>query len=99
MSRHLIPSSTPHIRQYLLTSKHDAKRVGLQTEYDAEPVIAAAERLRHRTEAASKQGDYRTIAVVPRMVYVQAMREQWDEAAWRRWYNDPANAALRVSKY
>src|SRR5262247_1028138 len=33
---------------------------------------------------------------VPLTVAEQAMREQWDEAKWAKWLDDPDNAAFRV---
>src|SRR5262245_24712855 len=33
---------------------------------------------------------------VPLAVAEQAMREQWDEAKWAKWLDDPDNAAFRV---
>jgi len=33
---------------------------------------------------------------VPLTVAEQAIREQWDDAAWKRWLNDPDNAAFRI---
>lgn len=33
---------------------------------------------------------------VPLTVAEQAMREQWSEADWARWLDDPDNAAFRV---
>lgn len=33
---------------------------------------------------------------VPLTVAEQAIREQWDDNDWKRWLNDPDNAAFRV---
>jgi hypothetical protein len=33
---------------------------------------------------------------VPLTVAEQAMREQWDQAKWAKWLDDPDNAAFRV---
>lgn len=33
---------------------------------------------------------------VPMTVAEKALREQWDEADWNKWLNDPDNAAFRV---
>jgi hypothetical protein len=41
---------------------------------------------------------YRLIARgVPVAVYEQSVREEWDEARWNRWLEDPDNRAFRVS--
>lgn len=33
---------------------------------------------------------------IPMTVYEQSIHEQWDDARWNRWLNDPDNAAFRV---
>jgi len=33
---------------------------------------------------------------VPMTVAEQALREGWDDSDWKKWLNDPANAAFRV---
>lgn len=33
---------------------------------------------------------------VPLTVWEQSHREQWDDNDWKRWLNDPDNAAFRV---
>lgn len=38
----------------------------------------------------------RLVARAPMTVYEQSIREDWDEARWARWLNDPDNAAFRV---
>ncbi len=35
---------------------------------------------------------------VPVAVWEQSEREQWDEARWNRWLEDPDNAVFRVSR-
>jgi hypothetical protein len=38
------------------------------------------------------------LATVPISVYEQSVHEQWDEADWKKWLNDPDNACFRVWK-
>lgn len=35
---------------------------------------------------------------VPLTVYEQSVQEDWDDDRWKRWLNDPDNAAFRVWK-
>ena len=35
---------------------------------------------------------------VPLTVYEQSVQENWDDDRWKRWLNDPDNAAFRVWK-
>ncbi len=39
---------------------------------------------------------HRHLARVPMTVYETSIVEQWDEDRWKKWLNDPDNAALRV---
>lgn len=40
----------------------------------------------------------RHVARVPLTIYEQSIRESWDENDWKRWLNDPDNAAFRIWK-
>ncbi len=44
--------------------------------------------------------DFRRVAFIPEEVVNQAFLEGWfgDEAAWKRWANDPANRDFRTTK-
>jgi hypothetical protein len=43
--------------------------------------------------------DLRPLAVIPDSVKARALREGWyfDDAAWKRWANDPDNKRLRIT--
>jgi hypothetical protein len=52
---------------------------------------------RNRELGEEQKGSMKLIARgVPAFVYEQSVREEWDEARWARWLNDPDNAAFRV---
>lgn len=58
-----------------------------------------AEQNRALGEATKLSSPVRVIARgVPIAVYEQSEREQWDEARWNRWLEDPDNAMFRVSR-
>ena len=58
-----------------------------------------AEQNRALGELTSLQSPVRVLARgVPLVVYEQSVREQWDEARWTRWLEDPDNAMFRVSR-
>lgn len=52
---------------------------------------------RNRELGEQQTGDFKLVARgVPLFVWEQSEREQWDEADWAKWLNDPDNAAFRV---
>jgi hypothetical protein len=62
-----------------------------------DPALAAQNRA--LGEAQDPRGSVRLLARgVPVAVYEQSVREEWDEARWTRWLEDPDNAAFRVSR-
>jgi hypothetical protein len=69
----------------------------IETVEDVEPAIESAAILADQHEA---RGDLKHVARVPVHIVEQAMREGWyhDQAAWRKWCNDPDNKSFRVWK-
>jgi hypothetical protein len=51
---------------------------------------------RNRALAEDQKGSMKLLARVPMFVYEQSLREEWDDADWAKWLNDPDNAAFRV---
>lgn len=97
MARFLISGSDPHIRQHLIVHAHEPGKVHLQTEYDAEPPLAQARLLRDMAHAAkSRRKDVKILGVLPRTVWVQAMREGWDDEKIKQYFRDNDN--LRVDR-
>lgn len=74
----------------------------IHTQQDLEPVIAEAAALRdfHAHIGHRKSRNMIPVAEIPLMIYEQAMREGWanDEAAWKRWLNDPQNRLFRITE-
>lgn len=67
----------------------------VRTRVNADPIIRA----NRISEENHKQGGHRKLAArVPITVYEKAVREGWanDQAAWRKFLNDPDNRAWRV---
>lgn len=71
------------------------ERYVFETIEDHEPTIESAKVLR---EHVTSKDTFRHVARVPLTVYEKALREGWadDQDKWRRWLNDPDNAAFRV---
>ncbi len=68
----------------------------IETRQDVAPVIKAAQEM----FCDKPPLDMRRVALIPETVINQAFNEGWfhDEAAWKRWANDPANACFRTTK-
>lgn len=64
------------------------------TEVEMDGVLKSIEGLRdegHKPGSAN-----RLVARVPLTVVEQSIHEQWDDNDWKKWLNDPDNAAFRV---
>ena len=80
------------------TSIVDTDRPGqitIHTEADMTETIEGIKRLR---ETQNPKSLHRHLARVPMTVYETSIHEQWDEAKWTQWLNDPDNAAFRVDQ-
>lgn len=69
------------------------------TEVEMDEVIASVNRDREAEQRSYDGGKFpanRLLARVPMTIYEQSLLEQWDEARWTRWLNDPDNAAFRI---
>lgn len=73
----------------------DGGRMLWSESQECDGIVAA--NLRDREVDQSKRM-FRHAARIPMPVVAQAFREGWadDTARWRRWLNDPDNAAFRV---
>ena len=93
MSKSALLDLVPEARRKLIYHEQDG-RTFLETRQDVEPIVEAARIL---ADAAPGR-DFRHAAFIPDVVLERAMREGWlhDRQAWKRWANDPANAAFRT---
>lgn len=63
------------------------------TEVEMDAVLEGIKRDR---EAVRPGSTNKLLARVPMTVMEQSIHEQWDEADWKKWLNDPDNAHFRV---
>lgn len=68
----------------------------IESRQDVGPVIAAAQEM----WCDKPPLEMRRVALIPEAVLNQAFNDGWfhDEAAWKRWANDPANACYRTCR-
>ena len=93
MAKTALLDLVPGARRKTLYHEEDGRRF-VESRQDIEPIVAAA-----RIVAGEAPGaDFRHAAFIPEAVLNRAFVEGWfhDSAAWKRWANDPANAALRT---
>lgn len=67
----------------------------IEDRQDCEPIV---EWVKRRRDAGQTDDVFTHIAEIPLTVLNKAMAEGWlhDEKAWKRWVNDPDNAAFKV---
>ena len=82
-------------RRITVYHEEDGKKY-VESRQDVEPIIEAARIISEQTPGK----DFRHAAFIPETVLNQAMLEGWfhDPRAWKRWANDPENAAYRTWK-
>lgn len=83
------------LRQVLHVDNADPYRGAIQLEQNVDAVLAEVRRAREQPQSR----EFRKLAEIPMAIYLQACAEGWanDQAAWKKWMNDPANAAFRVA--
>lgn len=63
------------------------------TEVDMESTLESVKRDR---ELHPVKSNNKLVARVPMTVMEQSIHEQWDDNDWKKWLNDPDNAAFRI---
>jgi len=93
MAKTALLDLVPGARRKTLFHEEDGRRF-VETRQDVDPVVEAARILAGEAPGA----DFRHAAFIPEAVLNRAFVEGWfhDAAAWKRWANDPENAAFRT---
>ncbi|MCB4860786.1 hypothetical protein K7W03_14420 [Sphingobium sp. PNB] len=95
MSKSALLDLVTDSRRKLIYHEQDSQRF-IESRQDVEPVINAAKEM----WSDSPPLDMRRVALIPEEVLNQAFAEGWfhDEAAWKKWANNPDNACYRTCK-
>lgn len=95
MSKSALLDLVPDARRKTIYHEEGDRRF-IETRQDVAPVIQAAKDMWDDKPPL----DMRRVALIPEAVLNQSFAEGWfhDEAAWKKWANDPANAEYRTCK-
>jgi hypothetical protein len=66
----------------------------IQEQWDEEPLLNYVPILSDMPPSS----EFRLIALVPGHILSKSIIEGWDQAAWRKWYNDSDYAKFRVKE-
>lgn len=95
MSKSALLNLLPDERRKVIRHTEDGKTY-METRQDVSQIIRNAAIL-----SEQKPGkDFTRVAVIPKTVLDQALIDGWfhDEAAWKKWANDPANRCYRTTE-
>lgn len=67
------------------------------TEVEMDDVLESI-KLEREARVVNSKSPNKLVARVPMTIMEQSIHEQWDEADWKKWLNDPDNAAFRIWK-
>lgn len=82
-------------RRKTILHEEDGKQ-WVETRQDLAPIVQAAKEM----WCDNPPMDMRRVALIPKTVLDAAINDGWfhDEAAWKRWANDPVNACFRTNR-
>lgn len=95
MESRILYRNSDGVRRTFLLDWEKPNEFVVHTEVEMDEVLKniAVDR---EAELSKRFKTNRVLARVPMTVYEQSLLEQWDEADWKKWLNDPDNAAFRV---
>lgn len=81
------------VRRTILADAANPDQFKVFTEVQMDDVLASIKQAReeHPSKSVNK-----LLARVPMTVYERSVHEEWDDDDWKKWLNDPDNAAFRV---
>ena len=81
------------VRRTMITDSDRPGQITTYTEVDMEEVL---ESIKVQRDLHPERSVNKLLAKVPMTVYEKSLIEEWDENDWKKWLNDPDNAAFRV---
>jgi hypothetical protein len=98
MERKLVYRDSDGVRRTMVTNDEAPGQIRVFTEVQMDEVLESIKRAREDDASRGFAPMNRHLARVPMTVYEQSLLEQWDDARWKRWLNDPENEAFRVNR-
>lgn len=95
MESRIVYRNSDGVKRTALVDYEQPNKFTVHTEVEMDEVLEGIKRARE-DETARNFPTNRLVARVPMTVYEKSIVEQWDEADWKKWLNDPDNAAFRV---
>lgn len=82
------------VKRVIIYDETEPDKFVIRTEVQMDGVIESNKIARelHPTGSTNKL----VAKGVPMTVVEQSIREQWDDSDWKKWLNDPDNAAFRI---
>lgn len=95
MERKTVYRDSDGVKRTLVTEDDTPGVIRVYTEQDLTSVVETNKKLR---ELHPQRSTNKLLARgIPMAVYEQSIHEDWDDNRWKRWLNDPDNAAFRIA--
>ena len=78
--------------QEIFSYAQHEKTFTIEHKEDVEPLIRVAKDMSYLEPSK----DLRHVAIIPKFVLDQSLREKWSKKDWKKWANDHANQAFRT---
>lgn len=83
------------VRRTIYTGEDVPGEFVTKTEIDVTSLVDNNARF---AELHPERSTNKIAARIPMTIYEQSIHENWDDEQWKRWLNDPDNAAFRIWK-
>ena len=93
MESRIVYRNSDGVKRTALVDHENPHKFTVHTEVEMDEVLEGIKRARDGVVPGSTN---KLVARIPLTVYEQSLLEQWDEADWKKWLNDPDNAAFRI---
>jgi hypothetical protein len=93
MESRIVYRNSDGVKRTALVDHENPNKFTVHTQVEMDAVLAGIKRDRELQDPKSTN---KLVARVPMTIMERSIHEQWDEADWKKWLNDPDNAAFRV---
>ena len=83
------------VKRTAITDSSKPNQLRVFTEVEMDDVLDSIKRERE-ARVINPRSPNKLVARVPMTIMEQSIHEQWDDADWKKWLNDPANKAFRI---